>query len=96
MKLNPDKCKLLVCGHKYEVMIGNVAGANVIESHNVRLLGIRIDSDLRFNEHVKSICKKASNKLSALSRLCTILPLKRRKTLMHAFFISQFSYCPLI
>ena len=42
------------------------------------------------------ICKKASQKLNALSRLCAIIPFYRRKMLMRAFFNSQFSYCPLV
>jgi hypothetical protein len=96
MKLNSDKCNLLVCGHKYEHMICKVGNTQVIESHNVKLLGILIDSDLTFDDHVNSICKKASQKLNALSRQCAILPFNRRKVLMQAFFNSQFSYCPLV
>ena len=96
MKLNPDKCQLLISGHKYEVMIGNIKDTQVIETHNAKLLGVLIDSGLKFDAHVNTICKKASNKLSALSRQCAILPFKRRKMLMNAFFSSQFSYCPLV
>ena len=44
MKLNPDKCHLLVSGHKYEIMIGNISDVLVIESSNVRLLRMMIDS----------------------------------------------------
>ena len=42
------------------------------------------------------MCRKASQKLNALSRLCAIIPFQKRKMLMQAFFISQFSYCPLV
>ena len=35
----------------------------------VKLLGILIDSNLTFNDHLKIICKKASKKLTAISRL---------------------------
>ena len=30
------------------------------------LLGVKIDSKLSFHKHIKTICKKASNKLRAL------------------------------
>ena len=33
------------------------------------LLGVRIDSDLTFKEHVTSICSKANQKLHALTRV---------------------------
>ena len=96
MKLNSDKSKLLVCGHKHEIMIGNIEDSQVIESHMVKLLGVLIDSNLTFNDHINSICKKASKKLNALSRQCSILPFDKRKVLMQAFFRSQFAYCPLV
>ena len=96
MKLNKNKCHLLVSGYKHEQMIANIGNTHIIESHSVKLLGIHIDSDLKFESHVNCICKKASSKLNALSRQCAILPFHRRKILMHAFFNSQFSYCPLV
>ena len=96
MKLNPDKCHILTSGFKHEVMIANIENALVIEVQKVRLLGIDIDSNLSFSGRIESICKKAGKKLKALARQCTILPLNKRKILMSAFFISQFSYCPLV
>ena len=96
MKLNSDKCHLLVCGHKFESMICKIDDTQVIETNIVKLLGIQIESKLTFKNHMETICKKASQKLNALSRLCTIMPFHRRKVLMQAFFNSQFSYCPLV
>ena len=96
MKLNSDKCKLLVCGHKYENMICKIQSSQIIETHVVKLLGVQIDSKLTFDNHMDTVCKKASQKLNALSRLCTLLPFCRRKMLVQAFFNSQFSYCPLV
>ena len=42
MKLNSSKCKLLVCGYKFECMLCNVENSNIIESSEVKLLGILI------------------------------------------------------
>ena len=44
MKLNSSKCNLLVCGNKFECMICKIDNSLVIEAHNVKLLGIQIDS----------------------------------------------------
>ena len=96
MKLNGSKCHLLICGHKYESMICKVEDALVIETHLVKLLGIKIESQLTFNNHLEIVCRKASQKLNALSRLCAIIPFGKRKMLMQAFFNSQFSYSPLV
>ena len=96
MKLNSSKCHLLVCGHKYECMLCDVGHLKVIEEHKVKLLGVWIDSDLSFDDHINNICRNAAKKLNALTRQCAILPFYRRKILMNAFFNSQFSHCPLV
>ena len=59
-------------------------------------LGIKIDNKLNFNTHVDEICKKAGQKLNALSRVTPYMDLSKRRILLNAFFISQFSYCPLV
>ena len=48
------------------------------------------------NEHIKHICKQASNKLYALSRISHYLSEEKRKILMKSFIMSQFNYCPII
>ena len=66
------------------------------ESHKVTLLGIHIDRELKFDDHMYEKCNKPGNKLNALIRLCTILPFHKRRLLMMAFINSQFSYSPLV
>ena len=55
-----------------------------------------MESELTFNNCLETVCKSASQKLNALSRLCSFIPLHKRKMLIQAFFNSQFSYCPLV
>ena len=86
MKLNSDKCHLLVCGHKFECMVCKIAKTQVIETYLVKLLGVKIESELTFNNYLKNVCKKTSQKLNALSRLCSLIPFQKRKMLMQAFF----------
>ena len=96
MKLNTDKCHLLVCGNKHECMLCTVGDSQVIETRNVKLLGVVLDSKLSFEDHLNLIIKKASGKLNALSRQCSVISFYKRKMLLNAFFLSQFSHCPLI
>ena len=49
-----------------------------------------------FDGHVKSLCKKASQKLNALSRVGYQLDFNQRKLLMSAFITSQFFYAPVV
>ena len=60
------------------------------------MLGITIDSNLTFENHTKSICKKSSQKLNTLARITPYMNIQKRRTFMKSFVTSQFSYCPLI
>ena len=48
----------------------------MIETHEVKLLGITIDRELKFKNHMQSIYSKAGKKLNALARLCKFLSFK--------------------
>ena len=61
-----------------------------------KLLGVNIDTKLSFENHVSSLCKKASQKLHALAKDVNFMDLAKRRSLMKAFITSQFNYCPLI
>ena len=61
-----------------------------------KFLGIKIDSKLMFDSHVKFLCKKASLKQNALSRVAYQLDFNQRKLLMNVFITSQFSYTPVV
>ena len=96
MRLNYSKCHLIVCGHKYESMICKIGNTQVIETHLVKRLGMKIEPELTFYKQMEIVCKKASQKLNAFSQICAIIPFHKRKILMNAFFDSQFSYSPLV
>ena len=96
MKLNTDKCHLLVSGYKHEMMWAKIGEDKIWESKEVKLLGVTIDSDLKFDNHVANICSSANRKLTILSRMGTYLSFKQRRLLYKSFIESQFKYCPLI
>ena len=64
-------------------------------SKEEKILGVIIDNKLRFKSHVKNLCKKASQKIWALSRLINYLNDSKKKIIFNALIKSQFSYCPL-
>ena len=64
-------------------------GESLIESTNCeKLLRVKIDCKLSFDEHIKTICKKASKKLSALDRVTPYMAMEKKKVLMNLFFDS--------
>ena len=60
------------------------------------ILGLTIDNKLSFDNHVKQICRKASQKARALSRISDYLDSKQKEIIFKRLIRSQFSYCPLI
>ena len=61
MKANKDKCYLLI-SNKDRVTIE-------IRETEIKLIGIKINNKLDFNEHLHYIIDKASRKVQALSRV---------------------------
>ena len=51
----------------------------MINSKEVEILGTKIDQKLLFHKHIKSISKKAGQKLRALLRISHTLKIKKRK-----------------
>ena len=91
-KMNSDKCHLLVAVHRFEQIWGKIGTDQIWESNSVKLLGIAIDNYLKFDKHISLLCGKANRKLSALATFPTF---HQKRTLIKAFFESQFRYCSL-
>ena len=93
MLLNEDKCQFMIIepsnisrNNKAKIKIENKF---IEEVNKGKLLGITM------SEHIKHICKQASNKLYALARISNYLNERKRKLLMKST-ISQFNYCPIV
>ena len=56
--------------------IGNI---NIENSTCKKLLGVKVDNKLNFNEHLDGIIKKASRKVSTLSRIFPFMDLTKRR-----------------
>ena len=88
MKLNAGNSHLLLSGNSR-------ATAKIDNSQQV-LLGVTVDSNLTFQNHINSICRKTSQKLNALTRIVPYMNIEKRRTIMKSFEASQFGYCPFI
>ena len=94
MKANSDKSHcLLTCNEPSTLLVD---GSPIQTSTKEVLLGITIDKDLKFDDHVNSLCRKACQKLNALARLAPYMNVEKRRIIMKAFIESQFGYCPLV
>ena len=76
-----------------QINIGEIAISN---SKCEKLLGFHFDNKLRFEPQIRSLCKKASQKLNAFARIAYSLKFEQRKLLLNAFITSQFSYASVV
>ena len=96
MKLNQNKCHFLLSGHKHEMIWAIIGQIKIWERRKQKLLVTIIDRNLSFEKYVLNQCKKVDRKISALTRICKFMSLKRRRTFMKSFIESQSGYCPLV
>jgi hypothetical protein len=90
---------------KFQFMIMNTTNVNVtIEinetiispSDSIKLLGVTIDKEFSFNDHIKNISSSAAKQINVLSRLSHVLSLPCKIKLLDAFILSNFNYCSLV
>ena len=92
MKTDARKCHLFISGNKL-VKIGDDM---IWENRTVKLLGITIDNELKFDEHLTNICIKTNIKLTVLTRIRKYLDFNKKvRLLFKSFFKSHLKYCPL-
>ena len=86
MKINADICHFLVStSNTVKLKIRNI---DITKSKSKKLLGAEFDHELSFDDHISKLRKKDSRKIPGAS----FINFSKRRTLMNAFFKSQFSY----
>ena len=93
MKLNADKCRLILNSQEPNTL--KIDDLRLNNSLSEKILGITFDCKLKFNKIIEDICQKASQKLNALAKLAPYMGTTKKRILMKAFFKSQFT-CPLV
>ena len=61
-----------------------------------KFFGIKIDNKLTLEEYVEGLCKKASQKVSAVARISSLMRFEQRKRIANLFITSHFSHYPLV
>ena len=74
MIANPSKFQFMFMGlgHDYKLCM-EIDKMVITTVQQVKLLGVIIDSKLKFDDHVKSICLKANRNVSALSTAAKVI-----------------------
>ena len=97
MKANPKKFQSMILGKtsRQPIML-NVNQIKVKESQKVLLLGLTIDNQLTFKDHVDMFGSTANYKLHVLRRIRKYPTPVKARLLYNAFINSQFNYASVI
>ena len=79
MVLNPSKCEFIGFGKTSENEVFTYHEIRIKKTATKTLLGITIDEHLNLNEHLTNVCKRASKKFNALSRVSSFLSYQQKK-----------------
>lgn len=99
LKLNAGKTHLLTVGTSARLRLQdstlkvNMDGVDLVESEGQteKLLGVLIQSDLKWHSHLNELLSKLQTRLNALERLRHILPFNLKKTIVEGIFTSVMS-----
>ena len=99
MSLHPDKANFMLISTRQKrqnlplkcppISIGNQT-VNEVDNHKV--LGVTIDCNLSWSNHVTALCKSISKKIYQLSKIKLFLNLHARKLHFHAHIQSIIDY----
>ena len=63
---------------------------------NLRILGVNINDQLSFTEHIREICKKVSNKIGVRARLRNLISSKTKLQLYRTAILPHLTYCQTV
>ena len=91
LKLNEQKCNILVIRPHKKVNTITLAGQNEVEC--LRLLGLFIDNKLTYEQHTKIICGRLTAKIRALEKLKNKASYKTLKEVTVSLVHSTIEFC---
>ena len=100
MIVKPGKFQAMIINRFGEMENNNetyIDNKKITSEHSVKLLGLEIDNNqLKFDNHVSTLCRKAGSQLNAIGRLRKYIGFPEKMALIEAFVFSNFDYCPLV
>ncbi len=95
--LNSDKTEILLIGPKNSTQ--NILDHNLqldgctVTSSTVKNMGVMLDSNLSFENHISNVTKTAFFHLRNIAKLRNMLSVSDAEKLVHAFMTSRLDYC---
>ena len=91
MVVNSDKFQAIILNRKETQAIHKLIIDNkeIKSTNSIKLLGININDQLKFNEHISILCSKAAMQLNALRRLQKYMGKSEKEAIINSFILSN-------
>ena len=99
LKLNPSKTELLLIGTKHQrkrflsLSPTSISDHDTSSASSARNIGVTFDSELKFDHHIRQICKSCYNYIRDLRRIRRHLSMDTPKMIENSLFTSRLDYC---
>ncbi len=95
MQLNPTKFQSIFFGKaiQCDILVDTV---NILPAYFIKLLGVTLDSKLKFSDHILNICIKAGRNLNAIKRVGKFLPSKVKILLYKTYMSCHLTLSPCV
>ena len=74
----------------------NLNGKIIRTSDSLKILGVTIDNNINFNEHINNVCDKASQRVGVIMRLRNLIPTTAKLVLLKSAILPYLTYCYLV
>ncbi|KAI8513880.1 hypothetical protein Bbelb_082040 [Branchiostoma belcheri] len=98
LKLNNDKTKAMLVGTARKTRLASplqleLRGQSLQQVPTVKLLGVQVDQNLTFDDHIDPVVKKCNRSMAQVSRVRKSLLPKHRIELIQALVLTHLDYC---
>ena len=85
LKVNIEKCEFIYFSYRQNLTLPpiKINSSCIYQTHSIKFLGIVIDKNLNFKQHITAMCTKLSKSVGLLHRLKHYLPEEIQKKTMH-------------
>ena len=101
LTLNISKCKFIIYGSsckltKFKNVSISVNDIPLSKTNSFKYLGVTIQQNLTWSEHIDNISKKVNQRLGLIRRIKHLLPFQTRLTLYNSLVLPLFDYSDII
>ena len=101
LSANPDKFQSLTINPRNidadkKGNVLTIANNEIMKTEQIKLLGVNIDENLNFTQHISEMSTKASQKVGVLMRLCHLITCQAKLLLYKTAIMPHLTHCHLV